>query len=118
MIGGVAAFLSQPSRYYSPWITVIAFVLPFVAMIALELVGVLPRTVHFDHGSLVLSSRLVDLGPITTAVVLALALLTQLLNTLLVATSRNRAQLSAAQMVHAQSWHLKQLLPGLDREKR
>ncbi len=117
MIGGIASFLSQPSRYYAPYITVLGFVVPFVAMLLLELVGWLPRTVHFEGGSIVLTSQMLELGPISTTIILSVALLTQVINTLLVAKARNCAQLAAAETIHTQTWHLKQLLPGLDAKR-
>ncbi len=117
MIGGIASFLSQPSRFYSPYIVVFGFMVPFLGMIALEIVGWFPQTVRFEDGAIVLTSPMLDLGPITTTVILSLALFTQVLNTMLVANSRNRAQLAAAEKLHAQTWHLKQLLPATTKDK-
>ena len=111
MIGAIAAFLAQPAGFH--WsIPVVGFVAPFVGMIGLELLGILPRTIAFDHGALILTTWTLDLGPVSTALVLGLTLATQIINIVFISLSRNQAQVDASTLVHAQSWHLKQLLPS------
>jgi hypothetical protein len=118
MIGAIAAFLAQPSRAYASWITVIAYVFPFIAMLVLEGVGLLPQTVRFEDGAIILTSSQLEHRPVSTSIVLAAALFTQVVNTVLVANTRNRTQVAASRAVHAQTWHLKQLLPTADSTKK
>jgi tRNA A-37 threonylcarbamoyl transferase component Bud32 len=118
LIGAIAAFLAQPSRAHASWITVLSYVLPFVGMLVLEVVGVLPRTVRFEDGAIILTSSQLEHRPISTSLVLAAALFTQVMNTVLVANTRNRAQVAASRALHAQTWHLKQLLPTSDTTKK
>ncbi len=110
MVGAIAGFLSQPSHYHWGW-PVIGFVVPFLAVIGLEIAGVLPATMQFGGGALILTSPALDLTPLSTALIVGFTLTAQLVNVIVLSVSRNTAQLEASTQVHAQRWHLKQLLP-------
>ncbi len=110
MVGAIAGFLTQPSKFHWSW-PVLGFVVPFVAVLGLELAGVVPRTIQFEDGALILTTPTLDLDPVTAALIIGLSLGTQILNVVFLSLSRNRAQVDASTLVHAQRWHLKQLLP-------
>ncbi len=109
-VGAYAAFLSQQTTYPS-WISVTAFAIPLVLVIALEILGVLPSTIGFSDGALIIKPVTVDLTPLTTTVIIGLSLLTQTVNTAFIAITTRHSTLIAQNKVHAQTWHMKQLLP-------
>jgi hypothetical protein len=53
----------------------------------------------------------VQLTPVTTTVLFALALVAQLANNWIILLTTKRAQEAAQDRVHAQRWHLGQLVP-------
>ena len=110
MVGAISGFLGQHTSY-SPWIIITAFVAPWLLVLGLELGGVLPPSIRFEDGELVLRAWLIDLTPRTTAMILGLSIVTQIVNTTFVALTGRRAQERAQDRVHAQRWHLQQLLP-------
>jgi len=111
MVGAIAGFLSQPSQFHWGW-PVAGYVVPFLAVIGLELAGVLPQTMQFGGGALILTAPALDLTPLSTALIVGFTLTAQVVNVIVLSVSRNTAQLAASTLVHAQRWHLKQLLPN------
>ena len=110
MVGAIAGFLSQPSEFHWSW-PVIAFVVPFLALIGLELGGVLPTTIQFGDGALILSTSTLELTPMSATLILGLVMTAAVVNVTVIAVSRNTSQLEASTLLHVQRWHLKQLLP-------
>jgi hypothetical protein len=111
-IGTLAGFLSQPSKFPYSFI-VIAVSIPIMLTLGLELAGVLPSTFEFEKGRLILQTPTLDLTPMSTLILVGLTLVTQAINTTFVAITTVRVQVAAQNAVHAQTWHLKQLLPSL-----
>ena len=116
MIGAMAGFLSQPTEW-PPWIVIGGLVVPILVLVLLEVGGALPPTFWFRDGALVLQAPILDLTPLPTLLLVAGSLLTQVVNTVFIATSTMKVQRAAQNRVHAQTWHLKQLLPGADSAK-
>ncbi|MFN0245821.1 MAG: protein kinase domain-containing protein [Kofleriaceae bacterium] len=116
-IGTLAGFLSQPNRFPSALIIVLV-VCPIIAALGLEMLGVLPSTFEIENGQLILRTNVLDLTPMTTLILVAMVLVTQLINTIFIALTTVRVQIAAQDRVHAQTWHLKQLLPGLEYKPR
>ena len=110
VVGSLSAFLSQPVRH-SPWTMVACHLMPLVGLLALELSGVLPRSFDLSGGTLVITPYTVDLSPITLVIVFALSFAVQFGSTIDLQVGHKRAQELAQNKIHAQSWHLKQLLP-------
>ncbi|HEU0030849.1 MAG TPA: protein kinase [Kofleriaceae bacterium] len=109
LIGSLGVFLSQPVRY-SAAVTVAGHLAPFVLLIGLELVGVLPSTFTTRGGQLVLQSWTLELTPLVTALVLSLVIGAQFTLTVMVTRTSQQAQEAAQDRVHAQRWHLMQLV--------
>jgi hypothetical protein len=86
-----------------------------VIVIVLELVGVTPSSMSFDHGAMIVRAWTIDLTPVTAGMIIGLSLATQIINTSFIAISTKRAQELAQNRVHAQTWHMKQLVPKVDR---
>ena len=110
MVGAIAGFLSQPSEFHWGW-PVLGFVVPFLGVIGLELAGVLPQTIQFADGSLILTAPALGLTPLSTALIVGFTLTAQVVNVVVLSVSRNTAQVEASTLVHTQRWHHKQLLP-------
>ncbi len=110
IIGSLSAFMSQPVRH-SPWTMVAIHLAPVALLLALELTGVLPRSFDLAGGTLVITPYTVDLTPLTLAFVLVLSLAVQVGSTFDIQYGFRRAQETAQNTIHTQSWHLKQLLP-------
>jgi hypothetical protein len=83
----------------------------FVIVLALELLGVLPRSMDFHDGSLVLTARIIDLTPVTTVLVVGLSILGQILSTASLSGANVALQRATQDAIHNQTWHLRQLLP-------
>ncbi len=116
IVGSLAAFLSQPSNHRP--ITIIGFhVIPFATMIALELTGVLPRSFHIANNDLVISPYTMDVTPLSLIVMLGLGYAIQVGSSADIQVKFQRDQQKAQDRVHAQWWHLKQLLPSLEKKK-
>ncbi len=110
LIGSLGPWLSQPSTF-PPWIVVAVHFAAFAVVFLLELTGVLPATFHVRDGALALSSWVIDLTPFTTVMIISFSIVVQIVNTSVVALSSRRAQEQAQNAVHAQRWHLQQVLP-------
>jgi len=109
-VGSLAAYLAQPNGYPA-WVIVVAHGAPFAALLALEWMGVVPSTTSFDNGALVLTAPVMDLDPAVTTAVYASAIGAQFLNTIMATLAGRGSQERAQNLVHAQKWHLDQLLP-------
>jgi serine/threonine-protein kinase len=110
VVGSLAGFLSQPSDFH--WrVPLIGLTLPLLGVLGLELLGVLPPSVHFVGGSLVITPYVVPLTPSTATLVIGSSVITQVINTVFIGASTQRIQRDAQNQVHSQTWHLKQLLP-------
>jgi serine/threonine-protein kinase len=110
VIGSLAAWLSQTSEV-RPWVVIAVHLLPVGVVLALELLGITPPTFRIEHDSLVLTSWVLDLTPATTIIVLAISGVTQIVNTSVTALTTRHAAEQAQNAVHAQRWHLQQVLP-------
>jgi eukaryotic-like serine/threonine-protein kinase len=114
IIGSLSAFMSQPVRH-SPWTMVILHVVPVALLLALELSGALPRSFELSGGTLVITPYTVDLSPLTLVVVFVLSFGVQVGSTFDIQYGFRQAQETAQNKIHAQTWHLKQLLPRSDK---
>jgi serine/threonine-protein kinase len=110
IVGAIAAFLTQPGDYPS-WVSAAGCASTFVIVLALELLGVLPRSMDFHDGSLVLTARIIDLTPVTTVLVVGLSILGQILSTASLSGANVALQRATQDAIHNQTWHLRQLLP-------
>ncbi len=110
LIGTLAAALSQPFGYSVPTVAlpyVLAMAVPFVT----EWVGITPSTYHVEHGTLVLAPWAIVLTPAATIALNLLGIAAQAAITSALMIAQSRAQRTAQEQLHAQSWHLQQLLP-------
>ncbi len=110
LIGSLSAFMSQATRH-SPWTLVVIHLIPVALLVTLELSGVLPRSFDIVSGTLVITPYALELSPISLAVVFVLSLVVQIGSTFDIQFGFRRAQEAAQNKIHAQTWHLKQLLP-------
>ncbi len=110
IIGSLSAFMSQPVRH-SPWAMVLLHVVPVALLLALELSGVLPRSFELAGGKLVITPYTVDLSALTLVLVFVLSFAVQVGSTFDIQHGFRQAQEAAQNRIHAQTWHLKQLLP-------
>ncbi len=110
LIGSLSAFLSQPTRHTALTMVVI-HVIPLIVLLALELTGVLPRSFDLEGGQLVITPYAVELTPASLILVLGLSFMVQVGSTIDVQGGFRREQEIAQDKIHAQTWHLKQLLP-------
>jgi len=110
VIGSLASWLAQPTTYGS-WITVVFHVGPFLVAVTLEALGVVPATFRLQPHGIELTSWVVDLTPTAAIVVFVLSMISQLVNTVSITLTGRRAQEDAQNRIHAQRWHLQQLLP-------
>ncbi len=117
LIGSLASWLVQPARR-EIWVIVIAHVLAIVPMVILEVVGVLPTTFQIVDGGLLLTPWSLELTPVSAAIILTSACAAQFFNTVFIAITGWRSQEAARNRVHAQSWHLQQLVPPSDDRQR
>jgi serine/threonine-protein kinase len=110
LVGSIAGFLSQPTDF-KPWIPVSMMCAPLVLVVLFEYLGVIPHTTSFVKGALVITSPIVDLTPLRTALLVGLSVLAQVINTVFLFVSTMKVQRAAQDRIHAQRWHLEQLLP-------
>jgi hypothetical protein len=116
LVGSLAAFLSQPSHHRP--ITIILFhAIPFVVMLGLEVVGVLPPSFYIENKNLVIAPYTMDVTPMSLVVMLALGYAIQVGSSADVQISFRRHQQKAQDRLHAQTWHLEQLLPELKKRR-
>jgi len=108
--GSVAVWMSQPSQFRA-WMVIAIHLIPIGILLGLELVGVLPSTFRIDGNSLVLSSWVVELSPTLIVIILVIATISHIITTSVAAVTSRRAQEVAQNAVHAQRWHLQQVLP-------
>lgn len=110
LIGSLSAFLSQPSRHSTALITGIHLA-PLVVMFVLEGLHVLPSSFHVEAHHLVVTPWAIDLTATSAYVIWVVTLLLQLGSTVTIQTVFRRDQEVAQNRVHANAWHLQQLLP-------
>ncbi len=110
VIGSLSAFMAQPSRH-SPWTMVVLHLAPVAVLVLAELTGILPRSFDLVDGALVITPYTVELSPLSLLVVFVLSLAVQVSSTVDLQYGFRRAQEAAQNQTHAQSWHLRQLLP-------
>jgi len=109
VIGSLAAWLVQPSRS-EVVVVVIAHVLAIVPLVLLEAVGAAPATFRIVDGGLLLTPWVLDLTPVSASIILATAIAAQFFNTVFISITGWRSQERARDRLHAQSWHLQQLV--------
>ena len=110
VIGSLGAFLTQPHAH-GAMIIAISHVLAIVPLVVLEALHVTPRTFAFVDGGLLLRPWAIDLDPLPAAVILAASFAAQFFNTLFLSFSTLQIREAVQNRVHAQSWHLRKLLP-------
>jgi tRNA A-37 threonylcarbamoyl transferase component Bud32 len=110
IVSSMAGWLPQ-STTYPPWIIVVAHALPICVLLALEQIGVLPTSMSADHGAVVITTYAIELTSSTTVLIFALALIAQASHLTIIKLTGRRAAEAAQNRQHAQSWHLRQLLP-------
>jgi serine/threonine-protein kinase len=111
VIGATAGFLAQPTSHH--WSLIVGSVIaPLIGLVALELLGVLPPTFRIVDGSLVLTAPVLDLTTWSALVIIGGSLLVQTANTTFIAMSGRASAERSQDLVHAQRWHLQQLLPS------
>ena len=116
VVGSLAGMLSQPTGYR--WTSFVApYIVAYVVPLVLEWVGVLASTYHIDHG-LVLTPRALELTPIYTPMLMLVALASQAAISVALVLIQRRASDAAQNGLHAQTWHLKQLLPRRTTDKK
>ena len=116
LVGSLAAFLSQPS-HHRPIAIILVHMLPFAVMLGLELTGVLPRSFYIEHDNLVISPYTMDVTPMSLLVMLSIGYAIQVGSSADIQIQFRREQQRVQDRVHAQTWHLKQLLPDRDKQR-
>jgi len=109
--------LSQPSLYRS-LVVVVPHSLALAIPLALEWVGILPSTYRVA-GGLLFTPPAIELSQTFTATLVVLTIVVGAVTMSAIAISLRVAQQRAQDLVHAQTWHLEQLLPralGRDRD--
>ena len=109
-VGSTIVFLSQPNGYSRWWIVIIHAV-AFMVPVALELGGVVPSTFETTGGELIARPPVLELSPFSTALLMTLGMVTQLMIAFVLGRTSIASQIAAQNRVHAQQWYLKQLLP-------
>jgi serine/threonine-protein kinase len=109
LIMSLAGMLSQPSSYRSA-VIVVPHALAVALPLALEWIGILPSTYRIA-GGLLFTPPAIELSQTlaTTLVVVSIAAGAIIMSW--ISISLRVAQQRAQDQVHAQTWHLKQLLP-------
>ena len=92
----------------------IAHLLAIVPLVVLEALGVTPATFRMVDGGLLLTPWAIELTSLSATIILVVAYVSQFFNTLFIALAGWRAQEASRNRVHAQSWHLQQLVPRRD----
>ena len=108
LCGSLAVYLNTPIGFH-PSMVVVTHVAAMVIPLATELTGITPRTFSMEHG-LHLQPYAVDLPTSGLVMVMIVAMILQFANTTITALSQRRGQEVALDRIHAQSWHLRQLL--------
>ena len=106
----LAVVLAQPTRF-RPSLSTAAYGLAVFGPLAAEWLGLLPSTYYVKDGALVLAPWAVTLTPAMTVVIVVGALVVQLAMVSALAIAQRRTQDDQQDRLHAQSWHLQQLLP-------
>jgi hypothetical protein len=106
----LAVVLAQPARYPSS-LSIVPHSLAVFGPLALEWLGVLPSTYHVTGGAFVLAPWAVSLTPATGIAIVVGSLVVQLAMVSALAIAQRRTQDDQQDRLHAQSWHLQQLLP-------
>jgi len=109
LVGSIAGGLSQPIGYRWPHV-VIPQTLAFFIPLALEWVGVMPSSYHLDHG-LVLTPWAIEVKGMFATVLIVTSLLSQVAIIAAMMVMQRLSQDRAQDRLHAQTWHLQQLLP-------
>ena len=109
LIGSLAGAMSQPLGFGWPTV-VIPHIIGYMTPLVLEWLGAVPSSYHIDHG-LVLTPWVIDLTPTFTAALILIAVLSQTIITVATTELHRRGQEASQNRVHAQTWHLSQLLP-------
>ena len=116
LITSLAGALSTPMKRGPAW-TIVPHFIAFAGPLALELIGALPASYRVEGGGLVLTPYALELtSPSTTLLVLLASGLAALITAALVVAQR-RDQEDKQNRMHAQTWHLRQLLPQPRRDK-
>lgn len=111
--GAVGGFVAQPTAH-RPLTTVAPLVLPTLLLFGLEVAGVVPRSFALEGGRLVLTVPILELTTLTAAALLGTSITVQLVASAVMALSWRRAAERSQDRLHAQRWHLQQLLPRGD----
>ncbi len=109
IVGALAGFVMAPAAYH-PAIVVASHAFAFLFPVVLEVLGLTPSTWAVEGGRLVLTPYSLDLTPVGTTLFLVGSVFAQFANTTAIGLSERRGQEHALDRVHAQSWHLKQLM--------
>jgi serine/threonine-protein kinase len=109
LVGSIAGGLSQPIGYRWPHVA-IPHTLAFLVPLGLEWLGVLPSTYHLDHG-LVLTPWAIDVEGPVAAILIVTSILSQVAIISVMLVMQRVSQDRAQDRLHAQTWHLQQLLP-------
>ena len=111
VMANAVAFILQPDRSRRPLILVassMAILLPLL----LDVVGLVPPAYVFDHGTWIVTNRLLDFRPSLTVLVAAVATLAPMMM-LCVYFMRMRDMLTAAEeRLYLHAWQLRQLVPA------
>ena len=110
IVGSLSAFLSQPT-HHRPVAIIAVGLIPVAALLGLELLGVLPRSFYIEHADLVISPYTMDMTPVSLGVLLSLAYAIQVASSADIQLKLRHEQQLAQDRLHAQRWHLEQLLP-------
>jgi hypothetical protein len=116
LIMSLAGMLSQPTLYRW-YVIVVPHALALAIPLVLEWVGILPATYRIA-GGLLFTPPAVELAGTLTVVLAVVSVGVGAIVTSAIAISLRVAQQRAQDQVHAQSWHLKQLLPNASASDR
>ena len=116
MIMSLAGMLSQPSSYRSA-VIVVPQVLAIAVPLVLEWVGFLPSTYRIA-GGLVFTPPAIELSQTLASVLLVTPIVVGAIVMSLIAISLRVAQQRGQDQLHAQTWHLQQLLPSASAQGR
>jgi hypothetical protein len=106
----IVTFTVQPARH-PPWLVLAFHLAALFVPLALEWTGVLPPTYHLDGHGLLLTPWTLDLSPTLGLIVLLAAITVQVVSEFVVVLNMRRSQELAQDRLHAQRWHLEQLVP-------
>ena len=110
LVGAIAGFLSQPSDF-RPFVPILVLAAPIFGVFALEQWGVLPSTMSFVDGGLLIKPYYFHLSPTSTYILLALTIATQIMNTSFLFIRAGAVARDQQNLMHAQQWHLEQIVP-------